>query len=228
MTMASDMKSKQLRLLLNDFELLSQTALTQLQIASKLLEDNTIDVLYEEAEANEVIMDRLEIKIREEVVFTIFQFTPKAADLRQIITYQDITTNLERVGDMLLNIIYFVRETDMNNANFSGAKKVIAKMMKEVNEMLRKAIFSFSSEDSLTAYQVIKEDDIVDNLFHEVNRLLQETCDGKSLTKEQIKTITNISALAHNLERIGDSATNIAEATIYLTEGKDIRHGNKD
>lgn len=226
--MASDMKSRQLKLLLNDFELLSKTALTQLQIATKLLEDNTIEVLYEEAEANEIIMDRLEIKIREEVVFTIFQFTPKAADLRQIITYQDITTNLERVGDMLLNIIYFIRETDLNHANFSGIKKLITKMVKDVNEMLRNAIFSFSSEDSLTAYQVIKDDDKVDNLFHEINASLQDVFSEKSLTKEEIKVITKISALSHNLERIGDSATNIAEATIYMTEGKDIRHGNKD
>lgn len=226
--MASDMKSRQLKLLLNDFELLSKTALTQLQIATKLLEDNTIGVLYEEAEANEIIMDRLEIKIREEVVFTIFQFTPKAADLRQIITYQEITTNLERVGDMLLNIIYFIRETDLNHANFSGIKKLISKMVKDVNEMLRNAIFSFSAEDSLAAYQVIKDDDKVDNLFHEINASLQDVFSEKPLTKEDIKVVTTISALAHNLERIGDSATNIAEATIYMTEGKDIRHGNKN
>ncbi len=111
--MTSNIKSKQLELLLNDFELLSKTAMIQMQIAHKLLHDNKIVSLYEEAESNEIIMDRLEIKVREEVVFTIFQFNPIAADLRKIITYQDVTTNLERVGDMLLNIIHFLRETNL-------------------------------------------------------------------------------------------------------------------
>ncbi|NDW18537.1 hypothetical protein D0T53_06365 [Dysgonomonas sp. 216] len=60
---------------------------------NKLFENNAIGTLYEKAEANEIIMDRLEIKVREEIVFTILQFSPIATDLRKIITYQDVTTN---------------------------------------------------------------------------------------------------------------------------------------
>lgn len=225
--MTTNIKLKQLELLLNDFELLSKTALIQMQIATKLLEDNTIESLYEEAESNEIIMDRLEIKVREEVVFTIFQFNPIAADLRKIVTYQDITTNLERVGDMLLNIIHFLKKTDLSTPHFETIKRLIAKMMKYSGEMLRNAVFSFSNEDAHTAYQVIEEDDKVDELFRQISLSLQDTLSGKALDKPEIQSIIQINAISHNLERIGDSATNIAEATIYLTEGKDIRHGNK-
>jgi phosphate transport system protein len=225
--MTTNIKLRQLELLLNDFELLSKTALIQMQIATKLLEDNSIESLYEEAESNEIIMDRLEIKVREEVVFTIFQFNPIAADLRKIITYQDITTNLERVGDMLLNIIHFLRKTDLSVHHFEGVKRLIAKMVEYAGEMLRNAVFSFSNKDAHTAYQVIQEDDKVDDLFHQISLSLQETLSGKALSKSEVQSIIHINAISHNLERIGDSATNIAEATIYLTEGKDIRHGNK-
>lgn len=226
--MTTDIKSKQLELLLNDFELLSKTALLQFQITNKLLHDNKIDELYEEAEANEIIMDRLEIKVREEVVFSIFQFNPKAADLRRIITYQDITTNLERIGDMLLNIIHFLRKIDLSLPQFESIEKKIHLMVKYVGEMLRNAIFSFSNQDSIMAYRTIKEDDKVDEIFHQINVSLQEVFENKQLSKEEIKNIININSISHNLERVGDSATNIAEATIYLTEGKDIRHGNKE
>ncbi|WP_255491356.1 phosphate signaling complex PhoU family protein [Dysgonomonas sp. ZJ279] len=222
------MKLKQLEILLNDFELLSKTALVQMQIVNRLSEDNSIKALYEEAESNEIIMDRLEIKIREEVVFTIFQFNPIAADLRKIITYQDITTNLERVGDMLLNIIHFLKVTDIHHADFDVIRKLIHKMLGAVNEMLRNAIFSFSNRDSHTAYKIIKDDDKVDSLFDQIGISLQETFATKELSKDQIRNIINVNAISHNLERIGDSATNIAEATIYLTEGKDIRHGNEE
>ena len=226
--MSPNIKAKQLQLLLNDFELMSKTALTQFQIATKLLEDNSITSLYEEAEANEIIMDRLEVKIREEVVFAIFQFTPKAADLRQIITYQDTSYNLERVGDLLLNVINCAKETNLNLKHFEEEKKLITKMVKYTGEMLRNSIFSFSNGDSLTSYSVIAEDDKVDALFHLINSTLTDTFENKSLSKEDLKNILNINTINQNLERIGDNATNIAESAIYLADGKDIRHGNKD
>jgi phosphate transport system protein len=223
-----NIKTRQLELLLHDFELLAKTTLTQLQITNKLLHDNSIEALYEEAESNEIILDRLEIKVREEAVFTIFQFNPKAADLRKIITYQDITTNLERVGDMLLNVVHFLRETDFSQPAFEAVKKKINKMVELVGEMLRNAIFSFSNEDNNIAYRVIEEDDRVDELFHQISLYLQDEFEGKKLTKFEIRNMIHTNAISHNLERIGDSATNIAEATIYLTEGKDIRHGNQE
>lgn len=225
--MTSNIKNKQLELLLHDFELLSKTAMIQMQIATRLLQDNTIEDLYTEAESNEIIMDRLEIKIREEVVFTIFQFNPIAADLRKIITYQDVTTNLERIGDILLNIIHFLKETDRSLPEFEGINKKITKMIGYAAEMLRNAIFSFSNEDSHMAYQVIKDDDKVDELFHEISSSLQDVFANRSLKKDEVQSIINVNAISYNLERIGDSSTNIAEAAIYLTEGKDIRHGNK-
>jgi phosphate transport system protein len=226
--MITSIKLKQLKILLNDFELLSRTTLLQLQIVSKLLQDNSIEPLYEEAEANEMIMDRLDVKIREEVVFAIFQFTPKAADLRLIITYQDITSNLERVGDILLNIIHYLRETNLNQPEFEEEKKLIAKMFRYVDEMMRDAIFAFSGEDTQTAYHVIEKDDKVDNLFHRISELLETSFADKNMDKKQIRNIININAMSYNLERVGDNATNIAEAAIYLTEGKDIRHGNNE
>jgi phosphate transport system protein len=223
-----NIKTRQLDLLLNDFELLAKTALTQLQITYKLLQNNSIELLYEEAESNEIILDRLEIKVREEAVFTIFQFNPKAADLRKIITYQDVTTNLERIGDMLLNVIHFLRVTDFSHPDFEELKKKINKMTERVGDMLRNAILSFSNEDSNLAYRVIEEDDRIDELFHQISLYLQEKFQDRKLSKSEIRNMIHTNAISHNLERIGDSTTNIAEAAIYLIDGKDIRHGNKE
>lgn len=223
---AINMKQKQLEILSNDFELLSKTTLLQMQILIKLLHDNSIRELYEDASDNEVIIDRLEIKIREEVVFTIFQFTPRAMDLRRIITYQDITTNLERVGDMLLNIMRSLLKLEERSVRFKAVLDLLSTMTENVNNMLRKSIVSFTNEDSQVAYQILKDDDVIDLQFRQVRDLLQNY-GGEELSKEEIYYILQFFSIAHNLERIGDSATNIAESTIYLAEGKDVRHGNK-
>lgn len=226
--MTTNIKAKQLKLLLHDFELMSKTALTQFQIVTKLLENNSIEGLYLEVEENEVIMDRLEVKVREEIVFSIFQFAPKAADLRQIITYQETSHNLERIGDMLLNIAHYTKETNLSLSQFDEQKKIIFKMLAHTNEMLHDCIFSFSNADAHIAYKVIEADDEVDRLYHKLNGSLGNTFENKTLTGKEIKNVINISAIAQNLERIADNATNIAEATIYLTDGKDIRHGNQE
>lgn len=226
--MTTNIKSKQLEILLHEFELISKTALTQIQIVSKIMQDHTLaDSLYDEVKANEVIMDRLEIKIREEVVFTIFQFNPVAADLRKIIAYLELTTNLERVGDMLLNITQFIRETDLSAPEHNGIRNKMSKMLSYTHEMLRDAILSFSNSDTKVAYRVIENDDKVDELFHQIRLSLQDIYSKRQPTAKDIEALVNIEAIAHNLERVGDSATNIAEAAIYLTDGKDIRHGNE-
>lgn len=217
-------KKNELRILSNDFELMCSTALTQVKISYNLLQNNDLQTLYEEAEANEIILDRLEVKIREEVVFAIFKFTPRAVDLRLIITYQDITTNIERVGDILLNVIHYLRRTNLNHKDFVQAKTMLETMFQIAENMLRNAIFAFTGEDSTAAYNVIKQDDEVDELFHQLGEMLETKFADKTLDREQIRNVINIKSMSYNIERIGDSATNIAEAVIYLTEGRDIRH----
>lgn len=229
MTTNINIKSKQLRILLNEFELISRTALTQMQLVGKIIQDHSlVDTLYDEVKTNEMIIDRLEIKIKEEVVFSIFQFNPIASDLRQIISYLEIATNLERVGDMLLNVTQFLRETDMSANELHGVKSMMSKMFGYAHEMLRDALLSYSNSDAELAYKVIKNDDKVDDLFHQIKLSLQDIYSRKQPSQKDIEALLNIEGIIHNLERVGDSATNIAEAAIYLAEGKDIRHGNKD
>lgn len=227
--MATNIKSKQLEILVHDFELISKTALTQIQVVSKIVNDHSLlESLYGEVKTNEMIIDRLEIKIREEVVFSIFQFNPIASDLRQIISYLEITTNLERIGDMLLNVTQYLKDTDMSANELLGIRNMISEMLSDVQEMLRDALLSYSNMDAKVAYKVIQYDDQVDDLFQRIKLSLQEVYSRKQPTAKDIAALLNIEAIGHNLERVGDSATNIAEAAIYLTEGKDIRHGNED
>ena len=78
-------KELQLQILRNQFELISKNTILQLTILKQLFDEPKTQALYEEALSNEIIIDRLEVKIREEVAFSIFKFSPVAEDLRRII-----------------------------------------------------------------------------------------------------------------------------------------------
>ncbi|MDO5035867.1 MAG: PhoU domain-containing protein [Porphyromonas sp.] len=221
----SRIKQQQQQILLKEFELISKNVLLQFAILRKLIDEPQTEELIEEAKNNEIIIDRLEIKIREEVAFTIFKFFPVAEELRRIIAYQDLTTNLERVGDMVLNVVRYVREVDLNRPELHKVRDTVVKMLDDVNLLIRNAILSFTNEQIQVAYEVIEGDDKVDEGYHYIKDLMSEMYSYRELTPEEVYELISIECIAHNLERCGDSATNIAESTIYLIKGRDIRHG---
>lgn len=217
-------KEHQLQILLNEFELISKNTLNQCEIAKKIMNEPDRDDLIEEAEQNEILIDRLEMKVREEVAFTIFKFSPMAEDLRRIISYLDIATNIERTADMILNIIYYIREVELDQPSLSEVRHILHEMMDRVSGMLRDAVLAYSEYDPNTAYDVIRRDDIVDEQYHALRGLLPALFSGRELQDKEVQLLLVIGSIAHNLERCGDSATNIAESVIYLAKGDDIRH----
>lgn len=221
-------KDQQLQILLNQFEMISKNTLMQASILKQLFDEPKSEKLYEGALSNEIIIDRLEVKIREEVAFSIFKFSPVAEDLRRIIAYQDITTNLERIADMLLNIIRFVRETSINEPHLYEPRAIMVRMTDFVTQMIRNAVMSFATQSLDAAYMVIQRDNDMDQMYHEYKSLLCRLYSHKEHTAEDIYTLLSLDGIGHNLERCGDNATNIAESTIYLVKGMDIRHNQKD
>lgn len=220
-------KSKYLTKILGDFQLLSEIILKQLGLVRTLLEKGTNENLHEEIEKNELLIDSLDVKLRDEVINAIFLFSPKAMDLRKVISYHDMTIYLERVGDLLLNISHFLRKIQLEPEIYAEFRKKLMKMLKYSETMVKNAVFAFSGEDNSMAYMTISTDDKVDELFKELTDLLNDSFTGRILEPQDMINITGINSISYNIERIADNATNIAEAAIYLMEGKDIRHGKK-
>lgn len=220
----SIIKDRKLEIVHSQYELISKVTLLQLAILRKLFAGPFDQDLFEEADTNEHVIDRLEIRIREEVAYTIYMFAPKAADLRRIIAYPDLTTNLERVGDMVMNCVYITRDIDFTADFMHEYAQRLLQMLDDTTEMIRSAIISFSTMDEDAAHKVILSDDNIDRQQREIIDLLTSQNAHKELTEEEVLELIKIHTVAHNLERIGDSATNLAESTIYLVEGTDIRH----
>jgi phosphate transport system protein len=165
------------------------------------------------------LINALDVGIDEECVRLIALRQPMARDLRFITTTMKVTTDLERMGDMAVNIAE--RAIELNAEPQLKPFVNIPKMAEISQAMVRDALDSFVTGCSRLPYEVIKRDDEVDDLtvknFEELLGLMLQ--DPKIIPLAIKRTY-----IAKYLERIADHATNIAEMIIYMCKGKMIRH----
>jgi phosphate transport system protein len=165
------------------------------------------------------LVNALDVSIDEECVRLIALRQPMARDLRLITTAMKITTDLERMGDLAVNIAE--RALELNEEPQLKPFVNIPLMAEAAQSMVKDALDAFVAGCSRLPYEVIKKDDEVDELtvrnFEELLSLMIQ--DPKIIPLAIKRTY-----IAKYLERIADHATNIAEMIIYMCKGKLIRH----
>lgn len=217
-------KDKYLDQLHSDFQLLSEIVLTQMMKASELVHDNHNKDLIKLLKRNEKIINSLDVTIKEKVINAIMLFTPRASDLRRLMSYHDMTISMERVGDLIDNISEALQEMDFKVQGYEPYKKYLDKMFAQTNKMIRSAVFAFSGVSNEMAYNTILMDDKVDRLERKIDRKLAEDFNGQVQNSQSLVNMMNLNSISYYIERIGDKAVDIAESAVYLIEGKDIRH----
>ncbi len=218
------LKEKVFNRITDDFRVLAREVFLQLELVGRMMEDNTDEQLYAEITTNERIIDSLEVKMRTEVINTIVLYTPRATNLRIIISYYDMTAYLERIGDLILNIANFLRQIDLQGPLFRAYKDRLAEMLSIVTKMTKNSIGAFTNSEPKLAKEVIELDDQVDEFFHSINRDLPGSIPGRELSGQELRDLLSINTMTYHIERIGDNATNISEAAIYLIQGRNIKH----
>jgi len=177
------------------------------------------DALAHQVDADDDRLDQLQIEIDDRCVKLIALRQPTATDLRFIMMATKISGDLERIGDQAVNIAH--RAEELNKEPQLKPLVDIPRMADITRGMIHDALDAFVYARPEVALEIIKRDQRVDTLNHQLHRELT------SFMIEDPHTITrglNLMSIAHNLERIGDHATNIAEEIVYLYEARDIRH----
>jgi phosphate transport system protein len=165
------------------------------------------------------LINALDVGIDEECVRLIALRQPLARDLRLITTAMKITTDLERMGDMAVNIAE--RAIELNEEPQLKPFVNIPKMAELAQSMVRDALDAFVTGCSRLPYEVIKRDDEVDDL---TVKNFEELLSFMIQDPKRIPLAIKRTYIAKYLERIADHATNIAEMIIYMCKGKMIRH----
>ncbi len=174
--------------------------------------------------ADEVIRDdrrvnRLEVEIDELCLRLLALRQPAASDLRFITLALKVVTDLERIGDLAVNVAE--RAKELNAQPQLKPYIDVPRMSQAAQSMLKDALDSFVAADTAKARDVLARDDEIDGLYHQIFReLLSYMIEDPSTTQRA----TAILFVAKHLERIADHATNLAEMVIFYVEGRDVRH----
>lgn len=172
---------------------------------------------------NEARINQLEIEIDDMAISLLVLQQPVAADLRLVTAAIKINNDLERMGDLAVNIA---------ESALSLMKDPLIRPLIDIphiaglaQSMVRKALDAFVNRDAELARSVLASDDAVDNMrtasYHELISFMENN-------PQQISQALNLLSVVRNLERIADHSTNIAEDVLFLVKGIDVRHHNEE
>jgi phosphate transport system protein len=190
----------------------------QVELAIRVVEENDsslIDTVIEK----EKKVNKYDLKIDKicQKIFALNQ--PVAMDLRLIMSALTINTNLERMGDIAVNIVENSRLIDKKPEWFNQTK--FNEMAKIAREMIKLSIDSFIQDDAKLAKKVIETDEVLDNHNKENHKILIEIM---KQNPDNIQSAVALLVMCRQLERLGDHATNIAEDVYFIVEARMVKH----
>jgi phosphate transport system protein len=164
-------------------------------------------------------INALQLEIDDRCLKLLALHQPMATDLRAVMAAVKINTDLERVGDLAVNIA----EAAKRYAMHPPVKKLIdiPKMADIAQAMLRDALDSYVKRDMALARQVLHQDDSLDALKTQIFR---ELLSFMLKDPSTIEAALDLILVSRHLERIGDHATNVAEDVIFMVSARDVRH----
>ncbi|MCB9556300.1 MAG: phosphate signaling complex protein PhoU [Deltaproteobacteria bacterium] len=191
----------------------------------QMISDAVRGVVERDAQLARLVIDRdaqinrAEIEIDDLCLQILARRQPMASDLRFITLSLKMVTDLERIGDLAVNIAE--RAIDLADEPPLTALEDISLMGEKVRLLVRQAVDAFVEGDVEQAEAVVDGDDDIDSLYIQVFRdmLRRMTADPDAIERG-----IHLQSIAKWLERMGDHAENLAEQVIFMIKGKDVRH----
>ncbi|MFT3914059.1 MAG: phosphate signaling complex protein PhoU [Anaeromyxobacteraceae bacterium] len=175
--------------------------------------------LAERVKARDREINRMEVAVDQACRRILALRQPAASDLRFITTALKIVVDLERMGDLAVNI--GERAVDLAQAPPLAPQHELQKLADLSEAQLKRALDAFVAGDVSKAEEVMKGDQLLDALYLKIfNELIQHMMEDS----KNIRRATALMFAAKHLERFGDHATNLAEMVVYMVRGTDVRH----
>lgn len=202
----------------NRIHQIGEMVLERLRFSYQALEDMDEDLSLKIIESD-IELDLQEVELEEECLKIMALYQPVAGDLRFLIAMIKINNDLERVGDLAVNIAERILVMSKLERCCHSFDYIL--MLDKVQYMLRMALKALIDRDTKLARQVRDWDDDVDRIKAEA---YHKILDRMKQYPEHMEYLINMLLISRHLERAADHATNIAEEVIYMTDGEIVRH----
>jgi len=190
----------------------------RVRMAVKSVEDHDPE-LARQVIQGDIDIDQMEVDLEEECLKILALYQPVAIDLRFIIAVLKINNDLERLGDLAVNIAE--RSTCLAAPVRNSMIGDIILMAEKAQSMLRNSLDALVNIDAELAREVCANDDEVDMIHAGIFGKFEEDVRARP---DQLHYFSHIMGVSRNLERVADHATNIAEDIIYMSHGEIVRH----
>jgi phosphate transport system protein len=171
-------------------------------------------VIHRDPEAN-----KMEVAIDERCLRLLALHQPAASDLRFIAMGLRASKDMERMGDLAVNIAE--QALELNKVPQLKPYKDLPLMGEKSRDMVKGALDAFVKRDVVLAKNICEMDDIIDDLN---DKVFDELVGMMEKEPASVGRATRLILVARHLERIADHSTNVAEEVIFMVQGKDIRH----
>jgi phosphate transport system protein len=201
---------------------LGAMAETAVRDATCAIEDRD-EALAQNVIRNDDKLDEMEVQIEENCLKTLALHQPVAIDLRFIVAVLKINNDLERVGDLAVNVAEraaFLATQPPVDISFD-----FQAMARKAQEMLKKSLDALVNLSAQQAREVLVSDDEIDAMNRQMYLMVQDAIHAHP---DQTGSLIHLLSASRHLERIADHATNIAEDVIYMIEGVIVRHKTEE
>ena len=190
----------------------------QVQLAIKSVEEDDLELAKAVIEKDHKV-DKYDIKI-DKICQKIFALTqPVAMDLRLIMSSMTINNNLERIGDIAVNIAEYALMIQKKPAFFKETR--LDQMFDVSKQMLKDAIDSYITGNEVLAKSVIEADNVLDKMNYDNHQILTGIM---KQNPDNVEPGIALLVMSRQLERIGDHCTNIAEDVFFIVEARMVKH----
>ena len=217
-------RDNSLKILTEEFIALTDIMSEQFVLVGKHLEQSITPEELKKVRENEKNIDFMENKIRETVINDIVRLTPRAIDLRRMVSTLNIIVDIERMGDILNSICKRLPIIIESKSVWKKYQPKLISLFGMVSKMFDNIVYALHTENNYIARNIIATYDSIDESYHEIHQMLFQ----KDVKAAEMPAYLNLSRILYFMERIGDSCTNIAEDLLYLTEGINARHTDID
>jgi phosphate transport system protein len=206
--------SQEMREVKNEVLLLGSMVEEAVMESAQALKDNDLERSHQIL-LNDMLINRKRFETETSIIVIIATQQPAARDLRTLAASLDICTELERMGDYAKGIANI--NIRSGGLSLPIILKDIYSMAEKAVDILHRALTTFADEDMRTATAIIKEDDVIDGCY---TKLYYDAVKNVLEDPRSIERANYVIWVAHNLERLGDRATNVCERVIYIVTGE--------